>query len=104
MSPNPNNYSSINASRKHGSHSKRGFTRPNRLEALRLAIFSFVLATSLIALGLSAHFLTVLQANELSASLIIIVRRNRNVYNETAHFIPFALFTSVASIIGMIAL
>lgn len=86
----PNNYSSINAARKHKStHPRRRWwwlPRPNRLEALRIAIFALVFVSSLIALALAAHFLTVLQSNDLT------------------HFIPFALFTSVASMIGMIAL
>jgi len=87
MSPN-NNYSSINAARKHKNHTtkRRWFPRPNRLEALRIAIFILVLVTSLVALALALHFLTVLQSNDLT------------------HFVPFALFASVASIIGMIAL
>jgi len=83
----PNNYSSINAARKHKSHTRRRWLpRPNRLEALRIAIFILVLITSFIALALSAHFLTVLQSNDLT------------------HFVPFAIFTSVASILGMIIL
>lgn len=88
MSPDQKNYSSINASRKPApnvhrshSHSKRAWTRPNRLETLRLAVFGLVLATSLIALALAAHFLTVLQANDLSVFNFI------NIVNSVDQFL-----------------